>query len=141
MSNEEQLKKLAILFRAALIRCERNKLLITLQDFPHGSCGDASYLLAKYLEEQGCGKFEYVLGKRIADLYSHAWLEQKGIIIDITADQFEGQNCSVLVTSDKSWHSQFVEEERQVADFELFNHSASSDLRRSYNQVKNKIET
>jgi len=123
------------------LACDKSSLCITLKSFPNGACGDVSYLLAKYLEESGCGKFDYVLGKRRPNSHSHTWLEQNGVIIDITADQFEGISTEVLVTTDRSWHLQFKEEDRHVADFERYNGNTVSNLRASYRQVVIQIET
>ena len=44
---------------------------------------------------------------------THAWLERDGVIVDITADQFDDAKCSVIVTTDDSWHRQFVVERRR----------------------------
>ena len=139
--DKKTLLRLAKEIRTALLACEKKDLFITLQDFPNGACGDASYILAKYLEENRCGQFDYVAGKRWPKFYSHAWLEQNGVIVDITADQFEGVNSEVIVTSDRSWHLQFEEDDRHVADFERFDENTVSNFRASYKQVLNKIET
>jgi len=76
--------------------------------FPRGACGDASDLLATYLYEQGVGHFEYVLACRgSADngtLRQHAWLEQDGLIVDITADQFQDAPKAVIVSANSDWH-------------------------------------
>ena len=37
-----------------------------------------------------------------------SWLEVKGIIVDITADQFDGVEEKVIVTESKDFHSQFT---------------------------------
>lgn len=139
--SESELSKLARVFRVAISACDRKELFSTLQEFPNGACGDASYLLAKYFEENGCGQFEYVVGEKRPNFHSHAWLEQDGVIIDITADQFEGINEPVLVTTDRSWHSQFEEEDRHIADFERYDASTVNNLRSSYNFVIRQIET
>ena len=118
-----------------------SNLYITLKDFPNGACGDASYLLAKFLKENGCGNFEYVLGERTVDFHSHAWLEKNGVIVDITADQFDDKDCHVLVTTDKSWHNQFEEEDRHVADFERYGGHIALFLQASYHHVISNIQT
>lgn len=139
--SENELIELAGIFREAILACDRRKLFITLQGFPNGACGDASYLLAKYFDDNGCGQFEYVLGERRPKYHSHAWLEQNGIIVDITADQFDGIDNPVLVTTDHSWHAQFEEEERHIADFERCDPSTANNLRTSYELVIKQIET
>ena len=44
-------------FREAIIKAGKG-VLITLDNFPSGSCGDASILLAAYLEELGYVRFD-----------------------------------------------------------------------------------
>jgi hypothetical protein len=102
-----EIREAATVFRAAILRCPRSDLP-TQKNFPHGSCGDASTLLGQYLFDQSLGLWEYTGGERERDLHSHAWLECDGLIIDITADQFEDVDEPVIVTRDRSWHAQFV---------------------------------
>ena len=78
---------------------------VTLQAFPRGSCGDASELLGEYLSGCGLGDWTYRWGVRKQQ--THAWLEQGGVIVDITADQFGEGMPSVLITRDRRWHEAF----------------------------------
>ena len=63
---------------------------VILKNFPYACCGNASNLVATYLEAQGYGGFEYVLGQNEEETKSHAWLFslQSNSIVDLTADQF-----------------------------------------------------
>lgn len=133
------MNRLASEFRAALLACDRKALFISLQDFPAGACGDASYLLARYLKEKGCGEFDYVAGVRWPNFCSHAWLEKDGIIVDITADQFEEIEDEVLVTFDNYWHSQFEGNDRHIADFERWGGFIAYNLRSSYELIIKQI--
>ena len=72
-------------FRAAIESCHRDVLPISFQDFPRGSCGDAAPMLGEYLNEIGLGPWLYKVGKRSSDGHWHAWIEQNGLIVDITA--------------------------------------------------------
>jgi hypothetical protein len=139
MCSRDKIIELAYRYRIAILACDLKKLYVTLQHFPCGACGDASYLLAKYLDSNGCGPFDYVQGERSTDGHSHAWLEKEGLIVDITADQFDGQEISVIVTTDRSWHSQFQETERDVADFEKFDQHTVSNLNQSYALIMEKL--
>lgn len=76
-------------------------------DFPRGCCGDTCYLLATYLSRLGLGCFRYVNGWRNG--FSHGWLVQDEVIIDITADQFEDGPGRVIVSNDSAWHQHFVD--------------------------------
>lgn len=76
-----------------------------LRSFPRGACGDASRLLGLYLEALGLGKWTYVQGEAGGEMFAtHAWLEQDGLIVDITADQFDDVTEAVIVTRDRGWH-------------------------------------
>lgn len=67
--------------------------------FPVGQCENTSDMLAQYLIEHQLGPIEYVNGTYYADdpndpddHQSHAWLLVKGMVIDITCDQFKTHN-------------------------------------------------
>lgn len=81
------------------MRTPKTTLPITLQDFPHGSCGDATLLLGHYLTAQGHGEFRYYFGWRCGK--SHAWLQAGSVIVDITGDQFD-------VSDRSSWHQDWT---------------------------------
>jgi hypothetical protein len=138
----EKLTELATGFRAAidaLVRHDRKALSITFEQFPRGSCGDAAYLLAKYLEQHECGQFYYVRGRR-GDK-SHAWLEREELIVDITADQFEDQDRVVIVTKDHSWHSQFDDRRRHIADFWQYDKTDRDRLQALYDCIVAQIQS
>lgn len=78
---------------------------IELNWFPRGACGAASNVLGLYLTQHGFGDFEYVAGKNGDQ--THAWLEQGGRIIDITAKQFSPEIDAVLITTNRAFHNQF----------------------------------
>jgi len=122
-------------FRAAIESCEPKQLPITLRDFPKGSCGDASLLLAEYLKSKGIGPLTYVCGQIVTDhqrgdIQTHAWLEMDDIIIDITPDQFDGVTQQIMVTKDHSWHEQFEITRREGADLNRWIGPAIGPLRR-----------
>ena len=131
--------ELASIFRRAIIECDPVSFDVTLSNFPYGACGDASLLLAKYFENNKCGKFDYVLGNR--DGWSHAWLQNGSIIIDITADQFDDQDLPVIVSRDHTWHLSFNGEIEYVADFNIFDCRTSISYKRMYNLITAKINT
>lgn len=137
-NNIGELFKLASVFRRAIMKCEPKSLSVTLQDFPLGAYGDTTSLLAKYLENNKCGYFQYVLGNR--NSYSHAWLQQGNIIVDITADQFYNQNIPVIVTRDHYWHSFFYGAIKHIADFEMYDDSTVSILQNDYKTIVEHIK-
>ena len=85
-SDTLRIRDLAKRLRAAIEACDLKTLPITFHEFPRGSCGDATLILAKHLKDNGQKGFAYVCGMR--DGHSHAWLERDGLIVDITGDQF-----------------------------------------------------
>lgn len=75
----DELTKAAAAFRAAIEKTPAAKLPVTLQEFPHGACGDITLVLGHYLKTHGFGTFDYVFGMakdEEGDRYSHAWLRQ-----------------------------------------------------------------
>ena len=104
-----------------------------MQSFPHGACGDAALLLAKRLEEEGYGAFDYMLGERSG--FSHAWLQQGDLIVDISGDQFDDMHEKVYVGFNSPWHAQFSAEPLHVADFQLYDDRTRSTLEAAYQSV------
>lgn len=92
-------------FRKAINRTPKENLSIRFKEFPNGSCGDTCLILGSYLHDSGFGVFNYVCGER--NEWSHAWLEKNGIIVDITADQFEDCNIDVYVGEKNSFYQSF----------------------------------
>lgn len=128
-----ELKELASAFRAALEIADYSRLPITLQAFPHGACGDAALLLAKFLQEHGHGQFDYVLGRRGDG--SHAWLQRGSLVVDITADQFNEVVEPVIVRDGSPWHSSLNGEVEHVADFMLYDPHTRTVLAGAYSLV------
>ena len=121
------------------MQCDPKTLYITLQNFPYGSCGDASLLLAKYFENKGYGQFDYILGNR--DGYSHAWLQQGNLIVDIAADQFKDQDRPIIVSCDHTWHASFNGQVLHIADYEIYDSFTKNNLANSYSKILSKITT
>lgn len=139
-TNKDNLTKAVAKFRAAIEKSDPATLpTIGLQNFPYGACGDAALLLAKYLQENEYGEFDYMLGDR--EGYSHAWLQRESLIIDITADQFDDQETTVIVTEDHSWHSLFNGEPQNIANFSIYEpQSFVYEMERTYSVILRHIE-
>ena len=105
-------KRIAAIYAAATkfrVALEKGGLpLISLADFPRGSCGDTCELFGQFLIDSGFGEWLYCSGQRDEPFHTHAWLEQQGLILDITADQFPDIHQRVLLTLDHSWHARFL---------------------------------
>ena len=126
-------------FREALEKCPKNLLPIGFRDFPRGSCGDASLLLAKYLQNMKCGMFDFVCGEISENdehgFQTHAWLQRNDLIIDITADQFEEIESSVIITRNRSWYERFEIEITHIADYDIYDGFTRASLAVAYHQV------
>jgi hypothetical protein len=148
MSGEDEagslihIRQLAVQFRRAIERCPRSRLPIQFRDFPHGSCGDATLLLEKFLQENGHTGFKYIPAMR--DDHAHAWLQRGDLVVDITADQFPDQRRSVIVALNSRWHKTFerdlLEEQEHVADFEQYDHRTAAELRIVYRLIISHLE-
>jgi hypothetical protein len=130
----DETKRIAANFRKAILKIKDYCPLEGLKNFPTGSCGDAALLLGHHLNNLG---YEHVLlisgykGNR-----SHAWIQVKDLIIDITADQFEGIDEKVTVTQDDKWHREFNGDLRkQRADINAYDGHNRERLRSAYEQI------
>jgi hypothetical protein len=137
VSSAATIRSRAAAFRRALEMIPLEDRGVSLAEFPHGACSDASDLLGTYLSERRLGEFEYVSGDRQypgdpTRRSSHAWLEQRGLIIDITADQFEEIDDSVLVIRNSAWHCSWTPTHRRVANFRATGSFAIGTLERVY---------
>jgi hypothetical protein len=102
---QTEIRLAAARFRRAL---EQGGLVgVSFASFPRGACGDSSELLGEYLRDSGFGHWTYVSGAIHNPFQSHAWIERDGVIVDITADQFDDMDQPVIVTVDRSWHDRF----------------------------------
>lgn len=139
----EPLEFFAGRFRVALENTARSQLPITFQGFPNGACGDAALLLSRYLLDQGCGSFNYVLGMRGegGDRHSHAWLQRGEILVDITADQFPEVDQAVIVTTHSPWHAEFQTEVLHEADYRIYDFQTAAMLDTAYEAVMQSMET
>jgi len=149
LSFKNTLKKQCELFREAIERTPKQGLIISLKDFPEGSCGDAVLLLGHFLTAKGFGKFDYMVGnyvKKDKSYWGHAWLQQRDLIIDITADQFEDfKEGPVFVGLTSDWHNMLEDKEKpHEADFEVYNHpnclSIYHELKNSYSRIMRILE-
>ena len=136
-SSAATIRSSAAAFRRALEMIPRKDRGVSLAEFPHGSCSDAADLLGTYLSERRLSEFVYVSGERQypgdpTRRSSHAWLEQSGLIIDITAVQFEKVDDPLLVTRDSAWHCSWTLTHRRVADFRGAGSCAGGTLARVY---------
>ena len=122
-------------FRHALETLDKRRVPPTLAEFPLGSCGDVCEILAEHLKEFGFGLFDYVMG--INDIgKTHAWLEQDGVIIDITADQFSGFSEKTYICKTGKFHEQFSVQERHKAGYSMLDEKSKTELEEVHVLIK-----
>lgn len=142
MNDEEmgRVRAVATAFRSAIEKCKPRLTYIVFKDFPHGACGDTCDLLGRCLEEHGLTGWAYVSAQR--GERTHAWLEKKnGVIVDITADQFDDAECSVIVTTDDSWHRQFVVVQRRQVGGTTAMPEIERELENTYQAIREEMKS
>jgi len=127
------IEKMAIAFRRAIERANPVTLGITFTHFPHGSCGDAAILLGTYLEANGIDDLKYICGQRGNRF--HAWLERDGLVIDITADQFEDCSRPVIVEQDSKWHQNFDRDYEGESNLHGYDRHTEATLASMYSTI------
>lgn len=136
-----QIKQCAASVRAALEGISAEERPIGFKLFPRGACGDASLVLAAILRDEGLGNFRYVCGLTHNDIgnESHAWLCGEGLIVDITADQFNDGMPPVFVEPESDWHNRWEDVVEQPADYREWHGHGLDDVNRVYRLVKDCI--
>jgi hypothetical protein len=101
-SDLEAIRNAATRFRAAIEATDFSGYDLNLSNFPKDCCHHAAALLRLYMFDQGFGFFDKAEGRR-PDGREHVWLRRGGIVIDITADQFDEGEAKVIVTRHSAW--------------------------------------
>lgn len=135
-----EIRRIASRFRMAIEACDRRMLPISFEEFPRGSCGDATPLLGTYLNEHCFGPFEYVLGEREDSGRTHAWLRRGQLDVDITADQFADAPKEIIVCVNSPWHKTFRQRVEHVADFRIYGDNTVSLLTCAYSMINERLE-
>lgn len=121
-------------FRKAILSIPCQNRPVDLAEFPRASCGSTSEMIGTYLESLGFGQFEYVHGSK-PGICSHAWIRQGCLIIDLTADQFDGICQDVIVSDDSWWHNEFEIESAHKIDMGAADRTALMPLTPFYMEV------
>ena len=79
--------------------------------FPIACCEYSSMMLARFLiEKKGYNIADVIMitGQSISDVHElHLWLKVNGVIVDITAGQFNEAEKSIIIDKHGSWHNNF----------------------------------
>ena len=117
--NKEWYEKHVAIFVQRVHKTVKKDRHVVMKNFPKGSCGVASLLLAEYFKRLDSDDvFDYVCGWR-GD-WSHAWLETNDYIIDVTAHQFQDYSDSFVQSKESVWHKEFRIEIRHDADLTTY---------------------
>jgi hypothetical protein len=66
----------------------------------------------------------------------HGWLEQNGLIVDITADQFPEVDKPVIVADNSQWHETFKRQKSYKPHIDAVEGEAIPKLRRYYESLR-----
>lgn len=139
-TREDSVREAAERFRAA---CVQGGLQSPeFAKFPRGSCGITSEMLGQYLLDCGLGDWGYVTGLRHEPFGSHAWIEQSGLFVDITGDQFAG-TPAVVVSRRALWTGVFeAGPSTRRADMNYYLRSRSrQDAHADYQELRRRVAT
>lgn len=102
----QRLRTLATAFHDAIKQIDFSQTGLNLKYFPSECCHHACNLLGIFLHDNGVTGITTMSGYRPDDpAEKHLWLEVNGVVIDITASQFDGVDEKVIVTPSPDWHS------------------------------------
>lgn len=142
MRDIEEIRKIASEVRQAMQEMlANNEISPTLNpfcNFPRGCCGDMSIILSTHFTNLGFPQPDYIWGRHFEDGHSHAWIRINGICIDITADQFSGQNYpAVIVEYEKDYPLKDIYlTDRKPSQYQIdMNH-----LRHMYTQIEDHLK-
>ncbi len=146
MSNDiPRIEQIAHKLRSEIEAVPCQDLPVGMRRFPKGACGSSAILLGAYFTNCKIEGFVYVQGRRgsrqDSTSASHAWLARKGLVIDITADQFPDAPSPVIVADPSPWHQTFrVQELADPGNYRvLWNRFGVDDLYRLYKRLYTKL--
>lgn len=102
-----QLLAEAVRVRSVLEQTRELGIKGRLNDFPHEVCDHSAKIMAFHLLNVGFGPSVLINRKRRGSGRDvrHVWIEHRGFIVDLTADQFDwGPRQCVIVAQDSPWH-------------------------------------
>jgi hypothetical protein len=104
----------AVAMRRAIERAPLGRYDAIMHSFPHSCCKVASQMLARYLATHArVPLVQFVSGRRHGEPYcsggwqAHVWVEAGGVVIDITADQYDEMTHPVIAMPSSDWHETF----------------------------------
>ncbi len=104
--NKKELLKIAQLFRKSIENINLDNAPGFLPHFPSGCCSWATLFLGNCLKNEFGLKPKRFCGA-MYNGSSHEWIVLDSVIIDITSDQYEDSNKSIIVSEKSKWHEKF----------------------------------
>jgi hypothetical protein len=100
--------------------------------FPHDCCKSASLMLGHHLSHNGFTDIHYVWGYR--GEVQHGWLQVNGVIIDITADQFEDEDRPVIMAcvGNSSFHASIDDKKKSTCKPQRLHSETASSIITEY---------
>lgn len=107
--------------------------LEVLSLFPVACCEYSSMMLARFLiEKKGYNIADVLIikGQSTSDIYQlHLWLKVNGVIVDITAGQFNEVEKSIIIDEHGYWHNKsFYELDAYIPAIDFKNYVDEFDL-------------
>lgn len=109
----------ALAIRRAIERAPLGRYDGLMHGFPRSCCKLSSQLLARYLAMNArIPLVGFVSGRRHGPPYAdggwqaHVWVEAGGMVVDITADQYDEVTVPVIASADSVWHGTFQTQAR-----------------------------
>lgn len=133
----ETIELIAKALRSALEQADFSKNCSgQLLNFPRECCNHASNLLLIFFREAGVEGFTSVFGNR-PDTdrpdAGHVWVQRGDLVVDITADQFPGQNLKPVIVGESEWHkSRYIRDEGPLNDRMIHHYQETTSI---YDQV------
>jgi len=97
----------------------------SFSSFPNGCCGNTAELLIKFMHDAGCTGMQYASAWSGEDFLpaldsSHAWVEYRGYIIDITLNQFSDRISEpiepIFFSKDRRLHDKYFDRQVEIYD-------------------------
>ena len=114
-----------------------------LKRFPKDSCDITSKLLGLYFFDNGLSDFEIMRGTLPGkDSDKHHWLQFGHIDVDITADQFDGENQpAVIIARYSPWHLALDGHTLKQFDHDYYRQLMESDQTQFFRDMYTRILT
>jgi hypothetical protein len=121
----DRIQELSEGLRQAILNTPAHMRSSGLEDFPHGSCGEASLLLHTLFRDAGISDSKVVSAERGSpdgqkDWTSHAWVQCGTLVIDITADHFDPTFPAIYVGPASAFHLSFAIESESEATLDQY---------------------